>query len=289
MTARIFRGWLGGTALSLAIGAMVPLAAQQSDQPQGQDDEQQQQQQQQRRQRRERQQQRAEQQRGQRRQPGRAGGRPAIRVEPEGWVEVMVDYAGDGRVDRVETIYVLDLERATQASAMRRRGRPMPSGQPIGQVPLRRIGRPAGGAVQGTLKNLTETKLTGMGNQPHLLARVETEQGRTVRVHLGAKSALKDLDLQEGDTVTVHGARGLINDRPMLMATRVETDGRYADVRMPRDRALRRFHGEIAALRTTSLKGKDEDYVVARMRVQRAREYPAILGPILTASAPASR
>ena len=76
-------------------------------------------------------------------------------------------------------------------------------------------------------------KLAGMDGE-HVMARVETQNGRTAKVHLGPKDALSDMKLKEGSQITVTGSRGLINDQPMLMARRVEADGQTPRSSCPR-------------------------------------------------------
>ena len=198
-----------------------------------------------------------------------------LQVHPEGWAQVAIDYDGDGRVDRVETIFLLDLEQASRASAIRRQ---MMSGA-MNSSPAAGAGRRAIDRVTGTLTGLHETTLAGMGDEPHLLGRVETDEGRKARVHLGAKSKIDEAGIEEGDTVTVAGVRGLINDRPMLMARRVESNGRFVDVELPEDRALRRIQGEVVSTRTIDAGDRGGTLVVATLKLRNGREYPAILGP----------
>lgn len=211
---------------------------------------------------------------------GPQGAPGGLRLAPEGWVRVGTDYDGDGRFDAVETIYVFDLEQARQSSANRRQGGgrgPMMMGPGM-------AGTSGGGSsqgrssIEGTIKQVRPLQMAGMSEE-HLLARVETGGGRTAKVDLGPKSKLESLGLKEGSKVSVRGDRGTIDDRPILMARRVESGDKAVDVEMPDDRFLKRVRGKILSTRTVKFRNRDGEHVVAHLRARSGREATAILGP----------
>ncbi len=207
---------------------------------------------------------RSAQNRGQGRQRGQSG-QTDVRLVPEGWVRVGTDTDGDGRFDRVETIYVFDLEEARARSASRRQG-----GQDQGQSQNVHI--------EGKVRDMMTHRLAGMG-EDHQFARVETESGRTAKVDLGPKSQVSELNLKDGDKITVTGTRGTINDRGVLMAAKVEKGDQSVTLKWPHDRNFTRVRGEILRTRTSKFRNRDGEHVVAQMRLRSGRTADVILGP----------
>lgn len=178
-------------------------------------------------------------QRDQRQRDQQARDGRQVRVEPQGWVRIAVDRDNDGRFDAVETIYMYDLEMAQQRSQQRdrdeldrrsgdtqREGRRRWSDQQDRQqrdrsAQQRRQSRRH--EIEGTVRELSTVQLPGHDDQ-FLTARVQTEEGRTGRVMLGAEKQLERLDLEEGDRVTVSGRPGFVNDRMMLIALEIEAN-----------------------------------------------------------------
>jgi hypothetical protein len=140
---------------------------------------------------------------------------------------------------------VWERDRARQTEAMQQRG------------PQR---------VVGTLSEKREQRLVGH-DEPHLLAKLETDRG-IERVNLGPINQLRDLDLNEGDSVFVVGAMAQINGRPILAAERIEAGGKTVRIQLPRTtEEMRRFTGEIQDTRNVTFQGTDEEHVVARVRL----------------------
>lgn len=222
------------------------------------------------------------------------GGQEGYYFQPEGWARIGIDYSGDGIVDRYEYIYIPDLDQALARSAQRESGErmsryqrevPPPSGYYVPRgtyqggtaghsVPVRPMD-----TVTGTLRDLKQFRLAGV-NQEHLLARVDTPDGRTARVDLGPVETVSGLNLKDGDRITVAGNRGTIDDTEMLMAQRIEAAGRTVTVDLPYDRRLGRYSGEVVDVRTASFsRVNGPDHVFVRVRLDRGVTTAVDLGP----------
>jgi hypothetical protein len=78
--------------------------------------------------------------------------------------------------------------------------------------------RMAGLLVTGQLTDTRELQVQGQ-NQPFVLAKVVTPEGRTVIANLGPRNRLpQNLRLQRGEQVAVSGELGLINNQPVIVA-----------------------------------------------------------------------
>jgi hypothetical protein len=197
-------------------------------------------------------------------------------LQPLGWVRVAVDYDQDDRFDAMETIYYYDLVQARDRSAQRRgqqarQGRqdPFARSEPRQRQALRRI--------SGQVADLRAIRLTG-GDQQHI-AKVQTHNGQTVPVLLGSAEQLSQLELQNGDQITVWGTGARINDRPVFAARRIQSGEQRVTVSTQPGRNLRRVRGQIASLRTTTFRGRDQQFQVARVELEGGPDRTVILGP----------
>lgn len=192
---------------------------------------------------------------------------------PEGWVRIATDTNGDGRYDRVEMIYVQDLEAARRNSARRARG----------GNPARNQGAIREGTVQaeGEIESLYNIELVGMeGEQKdHQLVRIKTDQGHNIRVDLGPRSGLSGLDLAKGQTISVRGTVGTINDRPVLMAEQVSSGGKSVTVLLPDGLSHQRFQVQVLETRAVRLQEVDGEQVIARLHLLNGGTIEALLGP----------
>jgi hypothetical protein len=177
-------------------------------------------------------------------------------------MRIALDTDGDGSFDTVETVYASALSRALQQSNERMR-------ESRG-LSIHRL--------SGTIQDLREIKLTG-ADQPHSVARIASQEGRTARVDLGPSDQLAPLKLSQGDRIDVVGHRGMINDRPVLMAVEVSKEEQSARIERPADGYMRRVRGEIQETRTAKFRGKDEPQVIAEVSLAGGRQSPVILGP----------
>lgn len=202
-------------------------------------------------------------------------------LAPQGWVGIGIDYDGDGTFDRFEYISVYELEQARRRSAegqaaqgMERRDSDRsyyPEESALAGPPIR--------TVSGTIQDLKEISLAGV-EQKHRIARVKTKEGRVARVDLGPAENLRRLDLQNGDQITVHGRKGTINEKGMLMAERIEASGRTITVSRPFDRNVYSYSGKILSTKTASFQTQGvPDQVFARVQLDRGVTTVVNLGP----------
>jgi len=78
--------------------------------------------------------------------------------------------------------------------------------------------------VTGKVADLKETEVTPQGKpaENHMLAKVNTHEGRTVIVDLGPRNALRN-EIKTGDEIAAFGITGRMNERPLIVAHRVGT------------------------------------------------------------------
>lgn len=229
-----------------------------------------------------------------------------IQADPEGWVLISYDTDLDGRPEAVEYISAIELERARRASRERlederrqargedergryRRGRPRRRDEMGQQMAFRRrrldpeelaprqARRPVMRA-RGTIHKIRSIDLVGE-DESHRIAHIETEKGNRVRVDLGPKSDFDRLNLREGDRITVFGARGTINEKPMLMAHEIHARGQRVVIERKRGPELRRFAANVLKTYTTSFKGRKHDYAIAKVRLHNGDLAMVNLGP----------
>lgn len=82
--------------------------------------------------------------------------------------------------------------------------------------------------VNGTIRGFREVDLLGR-SEPHLLAKLRLEDRDQV-VDLGPKDDLGGLDLSSGRRITVHGRRGSIDGRDVILALRISANGEVVEV-----------------------------------------------------------
>jgi antitoxin component of MazEF toxin-antitoxin module len=201
---------------------------------------------------------------------------------PSGWVRVAVDLDGDGTFDTIETLHLDDLGRARMAGASRQRQMSGAGGggqEPAAIDPQQADQRPQSDAIElsGTVQEIREFPLSGVAS-PHRIARVATDQG-TAKVDFGPADALHALEIQEGDEVTVIGQRGMINDRPVLMAQSVSKGEDAIEVESPDDGLIKRVRGEVVGTRTVVFRGHDEDHLITEIELRSGNRAEVILGP----------
>lgn len=180
---------------------------------------------------------------------------------PVGWVSVAVDYDNDNKFDGYETIYYYDLVDARNKSWQRRGPRST---------------RDQARTISGELSNLKTVNLSD-GNE-HRLAKIETEQGNTVRVDLGRTKKVQQLQLSEGDSVTVKARPARINDKAMWVATSINSGGKSLSIERQDDRGLKRIQGTIEEMQTMNFKNKDGEFTVATVKTNGDKEKKVLLG-----------
>lgn len=192
-----------------------------------------------------------------------------LKLKPTGWIRIAYDTDGDGRYDAFETLYGFDLINARRSSRDRQ------TQELHGQQ--RQAGYRGADSIRGQVRELHTQQLAGF-DDPHLMARIQTKDGRTAKVDLGPKSRLNAIDISEGDELTVSGVRGRVNDRTMLMATRIETGDRSIEIERPRATRQKRVRGTIESLHTRTFRGRDAEFSVASVRLPNGRTEQVVLG-----------
>ena len=194
-------------------------------------------------------------------EPGRmSDGARAKMLRPTGFMQIAADYDGDGTIDAIETIYALDYVNARQSSERRMDN--------VNRRPRK---------VSGEITNLKEIPLS-REKAPHTVGKIKTDRGTTAKVDFGAAEQIKDLNLKEGGRVEVEGRRGRINDKAMLLATKITAEGKTVQVNRPRPAGLRRVKGEVTDLKTVQFRGREGKSVIADMKLVSGREVTANLG-----------
>lgn len=207
---------------------------------------------------------------------------------PSGWVRIAVDLDNDGTFDSIETIHVDDLRQARMISLERQGLMSGGTGQPVADSPMegeRAEGQGEGTdetipdevELTGTIQEVREFMLSGFSS-PHRIARIETEDG-VAKVDFGPSDLSDELALDEGDEVTVVGHRGMINDRPVLMARTVTQGDTSFDVENPEDGMIKRIRGEVIGTRTVTFRSRDDDHVIAEIALRSGNTAEVILGP----------
>jgi hypothetical protein len=74
-------------------------------------------------------------------------------------------------------------------------------------------------SISGTLIDARSIQLRGQQDR-HLLAKIQTDQGRTVVADLGPQHNLRNFQPTRGSEIEVSGTRGTINGRPVILADR---------------------------------------------------------------------
>lgn len=205
-----------------------------------------------------------------------------IRVQPEGWIRMAVDYDNDGRFDAVETVYAYDLQVAQQRSKQRQQQKSGASDSGRSSQQRARSSQQRSQQthqVQGKISDLRKISMHD-GDGRYVVARVRTQNGRTAKVLLGREDQLSKLKLREDDQVQIRGRNGRINDQPVLVAIEVSSGDQRVRVQPKRmNRPLRQVQGEVLRTRTAQFRGHDEPFVVAEMRTREGQQTLVNLGP----------
>lgn len=185
------------------------------------------------------------------------------------WVRVGYDYNNDGYVDRWENVLASDLDRLHRQMGN------------TGVMYTERMGtmRQSQSMVSGSVRDLKHMDLAGL-HEDHLLGKVHGSDGRVVHVDFGPGSNTDRFNLKDGDRITVYGRSGTINDRPMLMAERIEMGGQTLSVQLPHDRQMAPYSGRILSVKTASFENRNmPEQVFARVRLDNGATTAVNLGP----------
>lgn len=204
-------------------------------------------------------------------------------VEPVGWVQVAVDYDNDGYYDGVETIYYYDLQQARNQSRQRaddqkRQGR---SGSRQANSNRQRSQR-QNVRLRGEIVSLESKTMMGDkrdSDSKQQVAELETNSGRTVSVCLGSKDKVDELDLEEGDRITVEGVRAKMDDKEVVLAKRVSAGNDSITNELPRRQQWRRMSGTVRSMHTTDGGDREESHLVVKVSSEDGRTKQVDLGP----------
>lgn len=188
---------------------------------------------------------------------------------PQGWVSVATDFDQDGQYDKVQTIHYQDLQEALRLSEQRLAQGTQGSMDPYSSSSSSRSFGMTGGRGQSQSQNeqwwtemgsqdsfgmhdmhdmqemhahgrtaritgeLLDKRTVMIGGKEHLVAQIRNSQGGTAKVCLGEARNLRPLGLQMGDWMIVDGIRSRLNDRPIIMAQRIEAKGQVAFADLP--------------------------------------------------------
>lgn len=121
--------------------------------------------------------------------------------------------------------------------------------------------------IAGEILELREVRLLGQ-EQPHLLARVDVQGREVVQADLGRRDQLARLNLTEGDSVTLVGVPAQLDERPILVATRVEAKQDSVQIDRSLMQSMNKFSGTIEDTRYAQYEGEGAEHLVAKVRVQ---------------------
>jgi hypothetical protein len=189
-------------------------------------------------------------------------------------VRVAYDFDGDGTFDTIEYLDDSDLEAARARSRDRLRSADRMTDTSV-QV---RTSRPSQFSGQ-----ITEIYTSDVGmDQPQVVARVYTPEGDKSIV-LGPQNKITTLQLREGDEVTIFGTPRMISNRQMVVADRIQSQGRTVVVtgsdRPSTDSAPHWVNAEVLSTSTATFRHDDLRHLIARVRLDDGRVRPVDLGP----------
>lgn len=220
---------------------------------------------------------------------------------------------GDENTEAEDTDYYYDPYREEPRDRaerpMRRTQRTQSTFQPPAQQSMS-----ASRKVTGELQSYRELGLQGQP-EPHTVVKVRTSSGRTALVDLGPRVDLRQMGLQQGDTVVAEGRRGTINNQPVLIATSIRAEGESqrlqtftADDQLwlqqsdrPQSRQMQqrqqrhdpmmqqgqmtstaaptRLQGELQSFGEVQLRGQQDPHTIVELRLQDGQRALVNLGP----------
>ncbi len=140
--------------------------------------------------------------------------------------------------------------------------RPFPGGHQSSQQAQTQSGQTSQQAsrqtLSGQVQTVKELKVKGTG-KTHQLVRVKTQEGQQIVADLGTKRELRELNLTNGQQVTIQGRQLRVNGKPFLLADQISTDGKTVQIdrefmsAIPASRAGQRQNAQAD---TQSIKGE---------------------------------
>ncbi len=132
--------------------------------------------------------------------------------------------------------------------------------------------------VDGSIKELKTVKLAGI-DERHVIARIQARDNRTAKVDLGPAKRIREMNIRKGQSISVYGKPGTINEKAMLIAHWLNFDGRRVNIRRAQDKNMKFYQGEILKTRTTTFGEQTEDHFMARVRLDNGMTTMVNLGP----------
>ncbi|MEZ6092114.1 MAG: hypothetical protein R3C05_29740 [Pirellulaceae bacterium] len=219
---------------------------------------------------------------------GESESRSQLRLDPLGQVVIGIDSDGDQRFETVEKISYYDLQNARKQSRQRMSRETSQQQQTSNQQSFDQRQSDGRQMKQGT-DNADVKKFSGtvtevatfrlVDGPEHNFIKIKTKEGKRIPVDLGRIEDLKQLDLKDGDQITVFGKRVRVNDRKMICARRIEASGKTLDTGRERDRDLKRVQGEISKLMRKRFRSRDGEFTIAQVELNGGRTETVILGP----------
>lgn len=225
--------------------------------------------------------------------PSQYGSQPgSMQSPPPGWVRVGVDFNNDGMIDQWQIVQQREMQQVFNRSQrelqrmQRQAAGPQGQGFGYGQQGYQPYG-PAYGyygsqgqipqqiQLSGKITDLRTASFAGE-TQPHQLAKVQSNQGRTYRIDLGPQQQLANLNLANNTQINVNGVLGSINNQMAVIATQVRAGSQNVTVqRTPT--GMKDFQGDIQSTQNVNAGGKN--HLLAQVRLQNGPTAVVDFGP----------
>lgn len=192
------------------------------------------------------------------------------KLDPQGTATMAFDFNNDGIFDAHESITVYDLQKMQAQRHGQQISVQQGADQRMGQTVQDRQGE-----LQGRVVDIRTVQIANTG-ETHLVAKIETDRG-VAKVDLGPQEDLSELNLQKGKYLKVFGFDGKINDNFILLADRLQVDGKRVNIDREDTRPLYRLNATV--LNTRSLTKEDNKMVMARVQLQNGTRTLVNLGP----------
>lgn len=189
------------------------------------------------------------------------------KLDPQGTVRMGYDYNSDGIFDAFESITVYDLQKLqTQRQSQRASDR---------QGGDKYTGQGSQKEVKGKVIDVNTAQIANTG-KTHTVAKINTDKG-IAKIDLGPQENIASLNLQKGAHIKVFGIDGKINDNFILLADRLQVDGKRVNIDRSDSRPLHRLNAKV--LNTRTLSREENKILMARVELQNGTKTVVNLGP----------
>lgn len=134
-------------------------------------------------------------------------------------------------------------------------------------------------SAEGEIVGLATSKLSNL-QQPYQFAKLQIDDDRTLITSLGPANRWDDDALSVGDTVQVRGIKVRVDDRAVLMASRVRHNDQTMEFELPTRVALKRVKAVVQNSRRVQFRGLADPYLVADVKTNRGTTETVNLGPL---------